>query len=111
MPRPRLVIGHVSLLVPASEVEWLAASPVRQPLGDGKMEKHSLHGRVETKFEGAPKSLIERLAKHDTAKICDSMGGHGAMQFDIKPLENKMRVIGSALTVLTRPGDALYVQH
>ena len=26
-----------------------------------EMEKHSLHGRVETKFERAPKALIERL--------------------------------------------------
>lgn len=75
------------------------------------MEKHSLHGRVETKFERAPKALIERLAKHDTAKICNSMGGHGAMNYEIKPLENRMRLIGSAFTVLTRPGDALYVQH
>ena len=61
------------------------------------MEKHSLQGRVETKFERAPKALIERLAKHDTAKICDSMGGHGAMNYEIKPLENSMRVNGSAL--------------
>jgi 4-hydroxy-4-methyl-2-oxoglutarate aldolase len=75
------------------------------------MEKHSLHGRVETNFERAPKALIERLTKHETAKICDSMGGEGAMNYEIKPLENNMRVVGSALTVLTRPGDALYVQH
>lgn len=75
------------------------------------MEKHTLHGRVETKFERAPKALIDRIAKHETAKVCDAMGGEGSMSFEIKPLENNMKVVGSALTVLTRPGDALYVQH
>ena len=75
------------------------------------VEKHTLHGRVETDFERAPKALIDRIARHDTAKVCDAMGGEGAMSFEIKPLENNFKVVGSALTVLTRPGDALYVQH
>ncbi|GGE31830.1 methyltransferase [Agaricicola taiwanensis] len=74
------------------------------------MEQHSLHGQTISDFKRAPQSLIERFKIHDTAKVCDSMGGYGAMEFEIKPLENNMRVFGSALTVLTRPGDALYVQ-
>jgi 4-hydroxy-4-methyl-2-oxoglutarate aldolase len=74
-------------------------------------EKHTLHGRVETKFERAPKALIDRIAKHETAKVCDAMGGEGSMSYEIKPLENNFKVVGSALTILTRPGDALYVQH
>ena len=73
-------------------------------------EKHTLHGRIVTKFERASPELVKRFDKHDTAKLVDSMGGHGAMHYEIKPLENNMRVLGTALTVLTRPGDALYVQ-
>jgi regulator of RNase E activity RraA len=37
------------------------------------------------------------------------MGAHGVMHRDIKPLSPGMRVAGPALTVLTRPGDALFV--
>jgi 4-hydroxy-4-methyl-2-oxoglutarate aldolase len=74
------------------------------------IEKHAVHGQVNVSAGRPPRILIERLAKHDTAKLCDSMGGEGAMNYEIKPLENSMRAVGPALTVLTRPGDALYVQ-
>ena len=74
-------------------------------------EKHALHGRIVTNFERPPQKLVQRFAKHDTAKLVDSMGGFGAMDYEIKPLENNMRVLGTALTVLTKPGDALYVQR
>ena len=73
-------------------------------------ERHALHGVIIEKFKRAPAALIERFRRHDTAKVVDSMAGYGAMDYEIKPLEPSMRVVGSALTVLTRPGDALYVQ-
>lgn len=73
-------------------------------------EKHALHGQIVRDVQRAPAELVERFAKHETAKLVDSMGGYGAMHYEIKPLENNMRVLGTALTVLTRPGDALYVQ-
>ena len=69
------------------------------------MEKHASHGRIVEDFPRVPQAIIDRLAKHDTAKICDSMGGHGAMHYEIKPLDPGMRVIGSALTgTLMAPG-------
>lgn len=74
------------------------------------MEKHSLHGQVVSDVPRPTAELLKRFERHDTAKICDSMGGYGAMEYEIKPLENDMRFVGAALTVLTRPGDALYVQ-
>jgi 4-hydroxy-4-methyl-2-oxoglutarate aldolase len=74
------------------------------------MEKHASHGRIVEDFPRVPQTIIDRISKHDTAKLCDSMGGHGAMHYEIKPLDPGMRVVGSALTVLTKPGDALYVQ-
>ncbi len=38
------------------------------------------------------------------------MAGYGVAHHEIKPLRPEMRVCGPALTVLTRPGDALWVQ-
>ena len=74
------------------------------------IERHALHGTIVRDFERPSPELIRRFEKHDTAKLVDSMGGYGAMHFEIKPLENHMRILGTALTVLTRPGDALYVK-
>lgn len=74
------------------------------------MEKHALHGQVLQDMPRPAADLLKRFERHDTAKICDSMGGYGAVDYEIKPLENNMRFVGAALTVLTRPGDALYVQ-
>lgn len=73
-------------------------------------ERHHLHGRVLTSFKRPAAELVAKLAKHDTAKVVDAMGGYGAMHYTIKPLTPEMRLAGSALTVLTKPGDALYVQ-
>lgn len=73
-------------------------------------ERHDLHGRVAETFERAPEEVVRAFARHETAKVVDAMGGHGAMHYEIKPLEPGMRCVGTALTVLTKPGDALFVQ-
>ena len=74
------------------------------------MEKHPLHGVIGADFPRPPAALIAQLARHDTAKIADSMAGYGVAHHEIKPLRPEMRLCGPAVTVLTRPGDALYVQ-
>jgi 4-hydroxy-4-methyl-2-oxoglutarate aldolase len=74
------------------------------------MEKHLLHGTIGADFERPPAALITQLARHETAKIADSMAGYGVAHHEIKPLRHDMRVCGPAVTVLTRTGDALYVQ-
>jgi 4-hydroxy-4-methyl-2-oxoglutarate aldolase len=73
-------------------------------------EKHLVHGKIIERIDRPPKNLIDRFAKHDTAKVADSMAGLGVMDYEIKPLTPEMRIVGTALTVLTRPGDALFVQ-
>jgi 4-hydroxy-4-methyl-2-oxoglutarate aldolase len=75
------------------------------------MERHRLHGRVVESFERPSQELVAAFARHDTAKVADAMGGYGVMHYEIKPLEPHMRLVGPALTVLTRPGDALFVQQ
>ena len=73
-------------------------------------EKHLVHGKIIEKIDRPSKDLVAKFAKHDTAKVADSMAGQGVMDYEIKPLMPEMRIFGPALTVLTRPGDALYVQ-
>jgi regulator of RNase E activity RraA len=75
------------------------------------MEKHQLHGQVVTEIERPPAEIVAAFARHDTAKVGDSMGRHGIMEHRMKPIQAGMRVLGPAVTVLTRPGDALYVAH
>ena len=74
------------------------------------MEKHTLHGTINSGFSRPPAALVAQLARHETAKIADSMAGYGVAHHEIKPLRFDMRLCGPAVTVLTRPGDALYVQ-
>jgi 4-hydroxy-4-methyl-2-oxoglutarate aldolase len=74
------------------------------------MEKHPLHGVIHAEMAPPAPPLIIQLSRHDTAKIADSMAGYGVAHHEIKPLRFDMRVCGPAITVLTRPGDALYVQ-
>jgi len=73
-------------------------------------EMHFCHGKIVETISRPAKALLSRFDQHDTAKVADAMAGHGVMNYEIKPLLPEMRVIGSALTVLTKPGDALFVQ-
>lgn len=73
------------------------------------MGKHPLHGKVITNISRAPKELMGRFEEHDACKIGDAMGRYGIMHYDIKPISRGMRLIGSAITVLTKPGDALFI--
>ena len=74
------------------------------------MERHSLHGVIVADFPRPDRKVVARLAAHDAAKIADTMAGYGVAHHELKPIRSEMRVCGPALTVLTRPGDALYVQ-
>ena len=75
------------------------------------LEKHAYHGKVQRDIERPSSELIQRFACHDVAKVGDAMGRYGVMHHQIKPIAHGMRVLGPAVTVLTRPGDALYVAH
>lgn len=78
--------------------------------GPVNLERHSLHGIVKTEVDRPDKKVIEGFAKHDAAKVGDAMAGSGIMNYEIKPISEGMRVAGPAVTVLTRPGDALFIQ-
>jgi 4-hydroxy-4-methyl-2-oxoglutarate aldolase len=74
------------------------------------MERHRVHGTIHTDFARPGRELVARFAAHDTAKVADAMAGYGVAHPAIKPLRPEMRLCGPAFTVLTQPGDALYVQ-
>jgi regulator of RNase E activity RraA len=74
------------------------------------MERHFLHGKIITEIKRTSAEIVEGFKKHDVCKIGDSMKAQGLMNYQIKPIAKGMRVCGTAVTVLTRPGDALYVQ-
>src|SRR2546425_8645229 len=74
------------------------------------MERHQAHGTIHPDFARPDAELVRRFAAHDTAKVADAMAGYGVAHHEIKPLRPEMRLCGPALTVLTQPGDALYVQ-
>src|SRR5205823_14898735 len=73
------------------------------------MEKHLYHGVVNERIERPSADLIAQFESVDVAHVVDGMGRYGIMHWEIKPISPGTRVIGPAVTVLTHPGDALYV--
>lgn len=49
--------------------------------------------------------VLDRLAKLDVATVHEAMGKKGAMTHDIRPVDDKMKLCGRALTVKCHPGD------
>jgi 4-hydroxy-4-methyl-2-oxoglutarate aldolase len=54
-----------------------------------------------------PSAWIQELSGYDSATVHEAYGGKGALQSDLKPLDNRMKVCGPAATVSARPGDNL----
>lgn len=73
------------------------------------MEKHPLHGVINPQIERPPKDVVEAFRKHDACKVADAMARGGVMDYEIKPIRTGMKVCGPAVTVWTRPGDALFI--
>lgn len=74
------------------------------------MEKHPLHGVINTDIKRPPADLIKAFRRHDTAKIADAMARAGVMSHEIKPIQPGMKVCGPAVTVWTKPGDGRTVR-
>lgn len=75
------------------------------------MNRHMLYGVVNESVERPAPSLVARFRMGlDVAQVGDAMGAYGILDHAVKPLASGMRLLGPAVTVLTRPGDALFVQ-
>jgi regulator of RNase E activity RraA len=64
---------------------------------------------IVQEIERAPADLLERFRDQGTGPVCDALGRFGAMDHSIKPLDPHTQMVGSALTVRTRPCDNLAV--
>ncbi|MDP2871514.1 MAG: 4-carboxy-4-hydroxy-2-oxoadipate aldolase/oxaloacetate decarboxylase [Bacillota bacterium] len=63
--------------------------------------------RIIESIERPEREVVERLAKLPTGNVADVMGRFRSMDGGIKPVDQRMRVCGPAVTVMTRPGDNL----
>ena len=64
-----------------------------------------MYGHINHRFTRAPKSLIEQFAGIWTSTLADTMGRHGVMMPEIRPIFEGIRVLGTAFTVLNYPDD------
>jgi regulator of RNase E activity RraA len=65
--------------------------------------------RIVTEITRAPPSLLREFADIPTAIISDSANRLLASGTSMRPMHRRGRLVGSALTVRTRPGDNLFV--
>ena len=65
--------------------------------------------KIVTDVSRATDELMARFRGVGTGPVCDALGRFAAMDYPIKPLDPAMQLVGSALTVWTRPCDNIAV--
>jgi len=64
-----------------------------------------MYGHIHHHFPRAPQKLLAQLEGVWTSTIADTMGRHGVMMPEIRPIFEPIRVVGVAFTVLNYPND------
>ena len=64
-----------------------------------------MYGHIHHHFPRAPQELLAQLEGVWTSTIADTMGRHGVMMPEIRPIFEPIRVVGVAFTVLNYPND------
>lgn len=64
---------------------------------------------VVTDVERAEGSTIDALAAHGVATVHEAMGRTGLVGASLRPIQDGVRIAGSAVTVLCWPGDNLMI--
>ncbi|KAB7897379.1 4-carboxy-4-hydroxy-2-oxoadipate aldolase/oxaloacetate decarboxylase [Rouxiella sp. S1S-2] len=57
------------------------------------------------------KSDADKILTLGSATIYEAQGAYGALDAGIKPVSNKMKVVGPAVTIDMRPGDNLMIHY
>jgi regulator of RNase E activity RraA len=65
--------------------------------------------QIVSEVSRAPDELLARFRRLSTGPVCDALGRFAAMDYQIKPLDPQMELVGSALTVWTRPCDNIAI--
>ncbi|MFQ5557517.1 MAG: 4-carboxy-4-hydroxy-2-oxoadipate aldolase/oxaloacetate decarboxylase [Acidimicrobiales bacterium] len=69
------------------------------------MNRHVIVRRVER----ADEELVDALGSAGTATVHEAIGRRGYVGPDIRPIQQGARLAGSAVTVLTHPGDNIMI--
>jgi 4-hydroxy-4-methyl-2-oxoglutarate aldolase len=64
-----------------------------------------MYGQVNYNIVRPAAELVQRFRDIWTSTLCDSMGRHGVMGPEIRPIIEGIRLVGTALTVLSFPAD------
>jgi regulator of RNase E activity RraA len=64
---------------------------------------------IYTKVNRPPRDLVDPFKEFGTTNITDSLGRFGAMEYNLKPLLPGTRIVGTAITVRSRPCDNLLI--
>ncbi|MBI1989576.1 MAG: RraA family protein, partial [Betaproteobacteria bacterium] len=64
-----------------------------------------MYGHIHHHFPRAPQELLAQLEGVWTSTIADTMGRHGVMMPEIRPIFEPIRMVGVAFTVLNYPND------
>ncbi|WP_188408958.1 4-carboxy-4-hydroxy-2-oxoadipate aldolase/oxaloacetate decarboxylase [Agaricicola taiwanensis] len=64
-----------------------------------------MYATIKAHTRRTPSDVLAKFEEIWTSTLCDSMGRHGVMNPDIKPIYEGARFIGSALTVSNYPND------
>jgi regulator of RNase E activity RraA len=65
--------------------------------------------QIVSEVSRAPDEVLARFRGLGTGPVCDALGRFAAMDHQIKPLDPGMALVGSALTVWTRPCDNIAI--
>lgn len=63
--------------------------------------------RIRQKIKRAPKSLVKAFAQAQTSFIADAQQGWNCLHYSVKPLNDRMKFAGTALTASNGPRDNL----
>ena len=69
------------------------------------------HGRhvVVTEIDRADEAVVDALAPLGTATVHEAIGRRGYLGPELRPIQQGRRVAGTAVTVLSHPGDNLMI--
>lgn len=66
---------------------------------------------VVLNIERPDPTLVEKMSRYPAATIHEAYGGRGAATSEIKPISQKMKLCGPAVTVKARPGDNIILHR
>ena len=64
---------------------------------------------VVRNVERPPRELLEGFGEVDTSTVHEALGRHGFVGAHIRPIQQDVRIAGSAITVLVHPGDNIMI--